>query len=78
MCPKWIFVKVKVLSAGLDCLTTGWMFSLRNFSMYIPKNGQACCNTWTLQTERGRLRDIVHYVNPTQNLFLPMWIVRLF
>lgn len=48
MCPKWIFVKVKVLSAWLESLRVGWMFSFRNFSMYIPKNGQACCNTWTL------------------------------
>lgn len=42
MCPKWIFSKVKVLSAGLSWRTIGWMDSFRYFSMYIPKNGQAC------------------------------------
>ena len=44
-CPKWTLVKVNILSAELESLMAGWMFSFRSFSMYIPKKGQACSNT---------------------------------
>lgn len=53
MCPKWTFVKAKVFRAGLESLTVGWMFSFRNFSMYIPKKGQTCSKIWTSESERS-------------------------
>lgn len=46
-CPMWTLVKVKVFRWGLDDLTDGWILSTRSFSIYMPKNGQACwriCN----------------------------------
>lgn len=70
MCPKWIFVKLKVFSAGLDSLTDGWMVSLRNFSMYIPKKGQACSNTWTGQPEQ-RTPQTLRPFWPTYSNSLP-------
>lgn len=47
MCPKWTLVKLNILRAALESLMDGWIFSLRNFSMYIPKKGQAWSSTCT-------------------------------